>query len=204
MPTTAKVIHPPFPFGVPRPWVRASVLGAFFAVAFLPASDACAKEVAFSRFDIPTVFYISKSDDGSRVDYGIHLDEHCVPQNNDAIFLYWRELDDHPATTHTLGTFEYIPYGVWDQRVVRKTPTGGVYLVRLRQFKDTPIEITTQKEADGHCSSLARIAINGKTAQFSYVFVKLTKAFPWPSVNWVDIHGKDLTTGQDVTQRIMR
>jgi hypothetical protein len=189
---------------VTRSWRAGTGAGAIVAMLLAAESEARGEQPRIDRYDVPTVFYIAKSDDGSRVDYGIHLDEHCAPQNNDAIFLYWRELDNHPVTTHTLGTFEYIPYGVWDQRVVRKTATGGEYLVRLRQFKDSPIEITTQKEADGHCSSLARMTINRQTAQLLYVWVKLTKGFPWPSVSFVDVHGKDLTTGQDVVQRIMR
>jgi hypothetical protein len=186
----------------PRPLGPAAVLGV--AVAFSP-SHASATEPTFYPFDVQTVFFISKSDDKNRVDFGIHLDDHCVPQKDDAVFPYWREFENAPPVRlHTLGMFEYMGYGISEQRTVRKTPLGGYHVIRLRQFGKTPIGIFTKKEADGHCSSEARTLVNGKEAIFTSVFVKLAKGGLAPSVEYIEIHGKDPDSGQDVLERIRK
>jgi hypothetical protein len=169
------------------------------------SSDAEAHEPAVNPFDVPTVFFIAKSDDHNRVDYGIHLDENCVPTSDDAVFPYWREFENAPPVrTHGLGVFEFIPYGIWEQKTLRKTATGGYHFIRLRQFKQVPVGIVTQKDASGRCSTQARAAINGKDAELSYVFVQLAKGGLTPSVLFVDIHGKDLETGREVIERLRR
>jgi hypothetical protein len=175
------------------------------AGAMLFASDARADEPKFQRFDVETVFYISKSDDHNRVDFGIRLDERCVPKNDDAVFQYWREFEKAPPVrTHGLGAFDFIAYGISEQRVLRKTPTGAVHFIRLRQFPKTPIDIVTKLEADGHCSTQALWTINGKESGLTYVFVQLAKGGIFPSVDFVDVHGRDLETGHEVTERLRR
>jgi Domain of unknown function (DUF4833) len=165
--------------------------------------DVEAKEPRVFPFDVPTVFYIAKSDDRNRVDYGIHLDDHCASIRDDAVFQYWREFERAPPVRiHELGMFDYIPYGISEQRSVHKTATGGVHLMRLRQFK-FPIEIVTEKRRDGRCGAQARVAINGKESELVYVFVQLGKSWPLPSVAYVDLHGRDLDTGYDIEQRIL-
>jgi hypothetical protein len=169
------------------------------------ATDARAEEPTFQRFDVPTTFYISKSDDHNRVDYGIRLDAHCAPIRDEAVFPYWREFEKSPPVrVHTLGVFEFIPYGISEQRILRRTPTGGEHFVKLRQFEKTPVTITTRQEADGHCTSQARAVINGKEAELSFVYVTLGKGGLTPTVQFVDVHGKDLETGHEVTERLRK
>lgn len=172
--------------------------------AVLPATDAAAQDPQFGPHDIPTVFYISKSDDKNRVDYGIRLDERCAPTKDDAVFQYWRHFEppENGTKTHMLGTFEYIPYGISEQRSVRKIPTGGIHIMKLRQFGKTPIAIVTTRDAAGKCTAQARSLINGKEAELSYIWVKLGKGGLVPSVDYVDVHGKDLETGAELTQRM--
>ncbi|HEY4015135.1 MAG TPA: DUF4833 domain-containing protein [Polyangiaceae bacterium] len=182
-----------------------ALLTVFAAGLCLTPSTAAATEPTFFPFDVQTVFFISKSDDKNRVDYGIHLDEHCIPQKDDAVFAYWREFENAPPVRlHTLGMFDFIGYGISEQRTVRKTPNGGYHVVRLRQFSKAPIGIFTKKEADGHCSSEARTLIRGKEAIFASVFVKLAKGGLAPSVEYIDIHGKDPDSGQEVAERIYK
>jgi hypothetical protein len=186
-------------------WIRACVLGAVLGAAFLRESDACAEQPVFSRFDLPTVFYISKSDDHNRVDYGIHLDAQCVPTKDDAVFQYWRVFEKAPPVrVLALGALDYIAYGISEQRTLRKTTNGAVHFMRLRQFQRTPIDIITSRNVDGRCSSQARTAINGKASELTSVYVNLGKGFLIPSVEFIDVFGKDLQTGQNVSERIRR
>jgi len=182
------------------------VLLAFAFAALFHASDAAAQDPAFGQLDVATVFWISKSDDKNRVDYGIRLDSRCAPVKDDAVFQYWRQFEPpgDGTQTHLLGTMEYIPYGISKQRSLRKTPVGGIHVMKLRQFDKTPIAILTKKEAGGNCSARARAVINGKESEISYIHVQLIKAGLFPSVDYVDVHGKDLETGADLTERIKK
>jgi len=174
----------------------------FVSALVLSASgDARAEAVNFQAHDVRTVFFISKSDDGSRVDYGIHLNDNCAPIDDDSVYLYWREMDFNPPHTHTLGLLEYVPYGLSEHRLVHRTMTGGDLLVRLKQL-DRPILITTKKEADGSCSALARSRIGGVDgAQLVSVFAKLAGPM---SVEYIDIHGKNVATGAELTERVRK
>jgi hypothetical protein len=190
---------------VHRRWIRASVLGTLLGAAFLRASEACAEASAFSPFDLPTVFYISKSDDHNRVDYGIHLDSQCVPTKDDAVFQYWRVFENAPPVrVLALGGFDFIAYGISEQRTLGKTASGAVHFIRLRQLQKTPIKIITTRSAEGRCSSQARTTINGKESELTSVYVKLGKGFLVPSVEFIDVLGKDLQTGQNVSERIRK
>ena len=156
--------------------------------------------------DVPTVFWISKSDDKNRVDYGIRLDARCAPVKDDAVFQYWRHFEppDDGTQTHLLGTMEYIPYGISEQRTIRKTQTGGIHILKLRQFDKSPVGIVTKKSADGRCTSQARAVINSKETELTYIYVKLAKGGLMPSVEYVDVHGKDLETGAEVIERVKK
>jgi hypothetical protein len=43
-----------------------------------------------------TLFFISKSDDENRVDYGMRLDSKCAPYGDESVFPYWREFEPLP------------------------------------------------------------------------------------------------------------
>ena len=162
-----------------------------------------ADEPHFNAHDIPTAFYISKSDDHNRVDYGMRLGDRCAAATKDAVFPYWREFERAPPVrTHSLGTFEYFAYGISEQHAVRGGETGGEYVLKLKQFGQRPIWITTKREADGHCSALARCTIgNVRFAELLSIYVKLAGPL---SVDYVVVKGKDLDTGKLVEERLKK
>lgn len=185
--------------------MRPGAFGAFLGLSLGGVTDAKASQPPFERFDVQTVFYISKSDDHNRVDYGIHLDDHCLPTRNEAVYFYWREFEGAPPVrVHTPGMFDFIGYGISEQKALAGPPNVGVYFVRLRQLPRMPVRIVTTKGADGRCTSQARSTINGKESELTFAFVKLAKGGIMPSVDYVDIHGKDLGTGQEVVERVFK
>jgi hypothetical protein len=180
---------------------------AEFAIVTLALSTslvtvpAVGSEVHFGTSDIPTVFYISKSDDHNRVDYGMRLNSSCAPANNDAVFPYWRQFEHSPPVrTEPLGPFEYFGYGISEQRLVHAGKPDAAYLVRLKQFKQRPVWITTKRDDSGHCQVLARCAI-GKVrfAQLSSIYVKLAGLL---SVEYIILKGRNPATDQLVEERI--
>jgi hypothetical protein len=166
--------------------------------AFAAAMPAYADEVQFGPHDVVTVFFITKSDDKNRVDYGIRLDADCIPVSNSAVFGYWRDFEHTPpGRTSGFSLLDRIPYGISSQGIVTKTAAGADYFMRLKQFERT-IAIATKKESDGTCSATPRAKINGNVAQLVSVYAKLAGPF---SVEYIDIHGKEFATGNAITER---
>jgi hypothetical protein len=181
--------------------MKRSVVLLSLCAALTQSTDAHASPVSFGSHDVETVFFISKSDDRNRVDYGIHVNEHCAPTGDDAVFPYWREFENSPPVrTHTLGLFEYVPYGFSEQRLVHRSQTGGDQLLRLKQL-DRPIAVRAHKDGD-KCVATAYARIAGvEGAVFVSVYAKLSGA---TSVDYVDIHGKNPQTGADLTERVRK
>ncbi len=181
---------------------RHGVVAVLAGLSVVVASDARAGQPPFGRYDVQTVFFISKSDDHNRVDYAIHLDEHCVPTQDDAVYFYWREFEKAPpVVVHTPGMFDSIAYGISEQKTLVRAANVGLQALKLRQLPGTPIQIITTEGPDGRCKAQARAAINGKDSELSFAYVKLARGGFTPSVDYVDIHGKDLETGQEVIER---
>jgi hypothetical protein len=174
---------------------------ACLCAALTQSSDAHAGVVNFGANDVQTVFFINKSDDHNRVDYGIHLNEHCAPTGDDAVFPYWRVFENSPPVrTQPLGMLEYVPYGFSEQRLVHRTQTGGDQLVRLKQL-DRPIAIRARKDGTA-CVATAYARIGGvEGAQLVSVYAKLAGPM---SVDYIEIHGKNPATGADITERVHR
>jgi hypothetical protein len=61
--------------------------------------------VRFGANDLPTLFFIAKSDDRNRVDYGMRLDSRCAPYGDEPVFPYWREFEPPPPVrTRSMGS----------------------------------------------------------------------------------------------------
>ncbi|HTA91168.1 MAG TPA: DUF4833 domain-containing protein [Polyangiaceae bacterium] len=181
--------------------IRISAIGLGLATAML-SGIAQGEEPHFGPHDIPTIFYISKSDDHNRVDYGMRLGDQCTPLSNAAVFPYWREFEHAPPVrTHPLGMFEYFAYGISEQHTVRGS-TPVEYVIKLKQFGQRPIWVTTKREANGQCSAVARCAIAGvRFAELFSIYVKLSGPL---SVEYVIVKGRDLETGKLIEERLKK
>ena len=181
-----------------RPSFRRVLSGFVGTLVFSTNSDA--DGIPFGAFDVPTVFFISKSDDRNRVDYGMRLDQRCDPVTAEPVFPYWREFErSPPVRTHSLGMFEWMAYGIAEQRVVRRTAIGSTTVVTLKQVR-RPISITTHKDVSGRCAALGTMTIAGSEgAELVSVYVKLAGFL---SVEYVKVVGKDPKTGLPVEERL--
>ena len=164
--------------------------------------SALASGPRFGANDLETLFFISKSDDRNRVDYGMRLDSHCAPYGEEPVFPYWRDLEPPPPVrTRSLSFFAKLGYGISTQRVVQRTSAGGETRIKLRQVGRV-ISITTNRAANGRCSALVRTTIaSAGSAELTSIFVKLAGPL---SVTYIDIKGKDLATGKPVEERLTR
>jgi hypothetical protein len=165
----------------------------------LITGTAYADPVAFGPTDVATVFYIAKSNNRDRVDYGVHLDANCHPTSSDATFPYWRDLEKDPANVHTMGMFAKMAYGFAAQRTEHQSDGAVVQKLVLKQM-NRPIWITTAKGEDGRCKAIAWTRIAGlDRAELTSIYVKLSGPL---SVEYVDVKGRNRATGEVLTERI--
>ncbi len=145
-----------------------------------------------------TVFFIDKSDDHNRVDYGLRLDAACRPVGEEAFFPYWREFEDAPPVrTHALGWWEYTAYGVTDQG---PTAVPGEYRVKLKRLP-RPIVIVISRTQGGRCATVARSLVAGVAdAEVTSAFAKLRTAIH--TVEYVEIHARNPHTGAILSERL--
>ena len=154
----------------------------------------------FGPFDVQTVFYIAKSNDKDHVDYGMRLDQHCSPVGNNAVFPYWRELaHPPPVRSHPITFLQHQAYGFSQQRTLKKSASGGQYMIVLKQVK-RPIVIVTKQDENGHCTATPYTTVKGvKNAHLDYIFVKVAGLM---SADWVDVHGTHPKTGAKLVERL--
>jgi hypothetical protein len=174
---------------------------ALAAVALTTVTgSARASEVPFGANDLRTLFFIAKSDDRNRVDYGMRLDSRCAPYGDEPVFPYWREFEPPPPVrTHPMGAFAKMGYGISTQRVVQRTAAGGETTMKLKQV-GRMISITTSRGANGRCSAVVRTKIaNLQTADLISIFVKLAGPL---SVSYIDIKGRNPATAKPIEERV--
>lgn len=175
---------------------------AVASLATLSPATAEAEEIRFAQNDVPTVFFINKSDDHNRVDYAMRLNADCNAATQEAVFQYWREFESSPPVrTHGLNALERVAYGISEQHVIRNEGKRDEHTIRLKQLP-RPITIVTEKGADGKCSAYAKVSINGAESRLVNVYVKLGGFLS--SVQYVEIHGKNLTTNAAVMERVKK
>jgi hypothetical protein len=183
------------------------LFASIFTTVSLLAWAASAMEPQFGPFDVPTVFYIDKTDDHNRVDYGLRLDSHCLPVGREPLFPYWREFEHSPPVrTHPLGVFEYIAYGVTHQQLFRSEGAGGSQKIELQielRRVHRVIRVAIRQDENGHCVAVPHVAMAGvaglKEAQFLSAHVTLTGLL---KVAYVDLNGKDESTGALIQERL--
>jgi Domain of unknown function (DUF4833) len=192
--------------GSMRLWLPSSsrVIASWVVVcgSLATPTSARAGEPAFGANDIQTTFFIAKSDDRNRVDYGMRLDTKCTPYGEEPVFPYWREFEPPaPVRTKPMSAFSKLGYGISTQKVLKRSGVGGEHAIKLKQV-DRFVYITTSRGADGRCSALVRTKIAGVDyAELTSIFVKLSGPL---SVAYVDLKGKDPATGRKLEERLRR
>ena len=183
----------------PSPRAFRAVAMAGLALA-LCGAEAVVPDPKFGPNDIETLFFINKSDDRNRVDYGLRLDENCMPVNEDAVFPYWREFENSPPVrTHSLKFLEYAAYGVASLKSVRRSAEGYDFSLKLKPLS-REMTVSTGRGPDGKCRAVVRTTISEVDgAELLSAYVKLK--FGW-TVDYVEVRGRHPLTGADLCERL--
>jgi hypothetical protein len=153
------------------------------SVALVPGG-AGASESRFGKHDIQTLFAIGKNVDRNEVQYGIRLDQNCVPYGNAPVYAYWRQYEEGPTVTEDLNMLDRTVYGIKSQAVVKRSPEESKVLMTIKAT-DRPIAVVLHQR-DGKCIADPIAVINGSPARLERVFVHVKS---WLNVDYIEIKG---------------
>lgn len=125
--------------------------------------------------EIPSVFFVAKSENKNQVHYGIHVDHRCAPVGDRPVFAYWRMFERGPSATEPLLPVEVGAYGVAEQRVLSQSDGGARVRVTLGALRDRAIVIETRADRGG-CTASALTTVGGAQASLWSVYVRIK----WP------------------------
>jgi hypothetical protein len=176
------------------------LIAVVIAFAGLPRALA---QVQFGRTDVETIFFIDKSDDRNRVDYGIRLDRACRPVSSSPMVVYWREFEGGRGgrVTHGIAFYEEPGYGIGRLAVLEQTADGARLSVELRALSSRPVTLVTRREGE-RCTAVAELAIAGVRARLERVHLTLSGGPTF--VDHVDLFGRAIEGDRAVRERIDR
>jgi hypothetical protein len=149
--------------------------------------------------DVPSAFYVSKSENRNQVHYAVRLDDQCSPASAAPVQPYWRMLEHDAHATEPLLSREVPAYGIAQQSIVSRGERGGVVRVVLRALPSRPLLLTTFASGQT-CAASASLVIAGTPATLTNIHAQLK--WPW-GVDYLLVSGRALSDGHAVSERIV-
>jgi hypothetical protein len=177
--------------------------GVFFAWAVaaagvLLAPSGWASDERDGVWDVPSVFFVAKSENRNQVHYGIRLDERCAPVGEAPVYAYWRMLEHGPSAVEPLLSREVRAYGIAEQRVIERGPRVARTRVTLEALRSRPMVIESYRDG-ARCVARAVMPVGGAPAVLGDVFVQLR----WPfGVAYLLVAGHSMQDGAAVSERV--
>jgi len=176
--------------------IGVALLASPAAIAGAPP-DAEADIPIFRPHDVPSLFFIAKSENKNQVHYAIHLDAACAPVGTTPAFAYWRMRARGPNEIERLTSFEEKAYGIASQQVTARGDRSTTRL-SLRALSARPVVVETWREGD-KCAGTAALAIAQTPAHLTSVFAQLK----WPfGVDYLVLEGSAVRDGSKVVERV--
>ncbi|MFM6947477.1 MAG: DUF4833 domain-containing protein [Aquirufa sp.] len=151
------------------------------------------------RFPTPpeskiSLFYIQRSSNANAVIYDANLiaDKKLNPKN--PVHTYWIRYTDKGQKEELTTIQRTLAYGLYTNPIVNETDSYEGYFLAYRKRK-----FVVKMDSKG--SPIALFPINGRLQILKKVFVSVNEEKFMPSVNYIELFGKDPVTGKDVYER---
>ncbi len=163
-------------------------------VAALLVVSAFAGSASAADRELPSAFFISKSENRNQVHYAVMIDDACQPVGEAPVRPYWKNLEISPEATSPLLAREQPAYGIASQRVTARDGSGGEIIVSLRALPGRSLRIKTGKDTSGACRAWTYTPILDKPAQLFNVhaMVKFLRVESLLLTGWATSDGRVL------------
>ena len=164
----------------------------FVAALFIQASPA-------ERFPVPPdspnrLFYIQRSSNANTVIYDANILPNKSLNPKDPVHTYWIRYGEKGQKEELTTIQRTLAYGLYTDRIKTETNSFEGYFLAYRKRKFVV-------KLDSKGNPIALFPINGKLQILKRVFVSVEESHMMPTVNYIELFGKDQTTGKDVYER---
>lgn len=124
-----------------------------------------------NRNNLNSIFFVSKSDNGNQVHYGVQVNPDCSFRTTRPVYPYWK-LEN--GRLEGLLRVEVPAFGI-----ARQSISGNQVVMEINGFRrrglSKPITIQSSRQGNQNCQILAFANINGENIQLTRVHLDLTK-----------------------------
>jgi len=161
----------------------------------------CLMAVIFQSLCVPAVFgaqashlfFVARNKNANIIRYDALMDTHGKIDPREPVTAYWILLAKD-GRRQELTALDRKAYGF--SCTPDKNP--GVYNIIIKSFNSREIRVYNDKRG-----IKAEVAINGKPAWLNEIFIDASQAIVFTKVHYIELFGKDKTTGAKVYEKII-
>lgn len=140
------------------------------------------------------LFYIQRSANTNTIVYDANLLPNGDFDKENPVSVYWLRYQEQGQKKELTWIQNFLAYGI----SARETNKENDFEAWIVSYKKKKLKIGFDK----HKKPFAQLEINNKQAKLSHVFVKTEGSNLRPKVLYVEVFGKDLSTGDDIYEKI--
>ena len=145
--------------------------------------------------DSPTrLFYIQRSSNANTVIYDANMLANRSLNPKDPVYTYWLRYGEKGQKEELTTIQRTLAYGLYTNRIKTESNAFEGYFLAYRKRKFVV-------KLDSKGNPIALFPINGKLQILKRVFVSVDESNMMPSVNYIELFGKDQISGKDVYER---
>ncbi len=155
----------------------------------------------YSGYTVPPktkklLFYIQRNHNRNTIVYDANFAKSGTLDKNNPIHVYWIRYQESGQTMPLRTIEKLFAYGVKSSKIKGKQNEYKVNLVATdkRNFllkQEAPFKATIYTK------------INGKSAKLGHLYIFADNSGVWPKVKYIELFGKDITTGKSVYEKII-
>jgi hypothetical protein len=151
-----------------------------------------------SKMPVPVenqLFYLQRDPDRNTVVYKLNAENGVLDKDN-PITAFWIRYEEQGQRKELSFIQRKLAYGLHTKQL-----TGGVHEIRLVSYPTVPLYLS-KSSADNQYHIYTQI--NQKKAILDRIFVRIDGgSLLFPNVKYVEISGKDVSTGKGLAQRLI-
>ena len=140
------------------------------------------------------LFYIQRSSNANAVIYDANLLPNKNLNSKNPVHTYWIRYSEKGQKEELSTIQRTLAYGLYTNKIVGEDDSYEGYFLAYRKRK-----FVVKLQPDG--TPIALFPINGKMQILKRVFVNVNDEGFMPSVNYIELFGKDQVSGKDIYER---
>ena len=141
------------------------------------------------------LFFIQRSKNKNEVRYELLVNDDCSFKDKNPVHGYWQDLEKGPNVRSEIGTFEYIAYGIADQKIEGPWVQFKMKAIENKNFKAHLVK----KEKS--CEALAYTDFKGQEGVLKKVYIFAVEGFVKPTVKYIELFGVS-SNGQNLYEKM--